>query len=109
MIYACAVKLDDPCRSLMVITKLQSIRSCGCTVLALHVRLFRNSDTAFSSTSSIRLLVFCTCGDSICTRAFKSCAYAWQTTPMKKTRENPHCLTRFFRIMPKDMDNELKF
>src|SRR5690606_20703488 len=93
----------------MVMTKLQSIRSCGCTSLALQVRLLRKSEMAFSSTSNARLLVFCTCGERICTRAFKSCAWATQTTPMKKTRAIPNRLTISFRIMPKDMDNELKF
>src|SRR3546814_7555368 len=70
-IWACAVKFDEPSHELMVMTKLQSMRSCGCIWLALHVRLLRKSEIAFSNTSNARLLVFCTWGDKICTRAFK--------------------------------------
>src|SRR5690606_15562817 len=74
IICACAVKLDEPSQELIVMTKLQSMRSCGCTRLALQARLLRKSEIAFSNTSNARLFVFCTCGERICTRAFKSCA-----------------------------------
>src|SRR5690606_19221852 len=80
MIWAWAVKLDEPSHEVIVMTKLQSIRSWGAIVRSLHAVLLRKSDIAFSSTSSTRLFVFCTCGDRIWTRAFRSCAFALEIT-----------------------------